>query len=50
VAGMQLPVARMLGRLGALDKLKETTRFASRLDAIRRAARIVEERRDSSAA
>jgi len=50
VAGMQLPVARMLGRLGALDKLKETTRFPSRLDAIRRAAQIVAERQESRAA
>ena len=41
VAGMQLPVARMLGRLGALDKLRETTRFTNRLEAIQDAARIV---------
>ncbi len=44
VAGMHMPVARMLGRLGALDRLRETTRFASRLEAIREAARIVRER------
>ena len=41
VAGMQMPVARMLGRLGALDKLRETTRFTNRLEAIQDAARIV---------
>jgi len=44
IAGMHLPVARMLGRLGALDRVRETTRFASRLEAIREAARIVRER------
>jgi len=31
----------MLGRLGALDKLRETTRFTNRLEAIQDAARIV---------
>lgn len=32
--GMQFNVARVLSRLGILDDLRETTRFASRLDAI----------------
>ena len=38
IAGMQLGVARVLSRLGALDEVRETTRFATRLDAIRAAA------------
>ncbi len=38
VAGMQLAVARVLGRLGALDSIRESTRFALRLEAIEAAA------------
>lgn len=37
IAGMQLGVARVLSRLGALDEVRETTRFAERIDAIRAA-------------
>lgn len=37
IVGMQFGVARVLGRLGALDEMRETTRFASRLEAIRAA-------------
>jgi SulP family sulfate permease len=37
IAGMQLGVARVLSRLGALDEVREATRFAQRIDAIRAA-------------
>jgi SulP family sulfate permease len=37
VVGMQLGVARILGQLGVLDEVRETTRFANRIDAIRAA-------------
>jgi SulP family sulfate permease len=37
VVGMQLGVARVLSRLGALDEVRDATRFASRIDAIRAA-------------
>jgi hypothetical protein len=36
---MQLGVARILGQLGVLDEVRETTRFANRIDAIRAAIR-----------
>jgi SulP family sulfate permease len=39
VVGMQLGVARILGQLGVLDEVRETTRFANRIDAIRAAIR-----------
>jgi sulfate permease, SulP family len=38
VVGMQLRVARVLSRLGALDRVRDATRFASRLEAIEAAA------------
>jgi sulfate permease, SulP family len=38
VVGMQLSVARVLSRLGALDSLRDSTRFANRMDAIEAAA------------
>jgi SulP family sulfate permease len=34
IAGMQLGVARVLSRLGALDEVRETTRFVTRIEAI----------------
>ncbi len=34
VVGMQFGVARVLGRLGALDGVREATRFSTRIDAI----------------
>lgn len=37
IVGMQLGVARVLSRLGVLDEVRETTRFAARLEAIRAA-------------
>jgi anti-anti-sigma regulatory factor len=37
IVGMQLGVARVLSRLGILDEVRETTRFATRLEAIRAA-------------
>ena len=37
VVGMQFGVARVLGRLGALDGIREATRFSTRIDAIRAA-------------
>ena len=39
IAGMQLGVARVLSRLGALDEVREATRFATRLEAIRAAVK-----------
>ena len=48
IVGMQLRVARVLGRLGALDRVREATRFASRMEAIDTAAALVAERRDAS--
>ena len=41
VVGMQFRVARLLGRIGALEGLREATRFASRLDAIEAAAGLI---------
>ena len=37
VVGMQFGVARVLGRLGALDGVREATRFSTRIEAIRAA-------------
>jgi hypothetical protein len=45
---MQLRVARVLGRLGALDRVREATRFASRIEAIEAGASLVAERREAS--
>lgn len=39
IVGMQLGVARVLGRMGVLDEVRATTRFASRIEAIRAAIR-----------
>jgi len=44
IIGMQIGVARLLIRLGSLDKVRETTRFATRLEALEAAAGIVAER------
>ena len=44
VVGMQFGVARVLGRLGALDRVREATRFSSRIDAIRAALKSLPER------
>lgn len=41
IVGMQFRVARLLGRLGALDNVRDTTRFATRLEAIEAAAAII---------
>ncbi len=41
IAGMQYVVARLLGQLGVLDKLRETTRFATRIEAIEEARRLL---------
>ncbi len=40
IVGLNLSVARVLGRLGALDEVKETARFVNRLDALRAAASV----------
>ena len=37
IVGMQFGVARVLGKLGALDGVREATRFSARIDAIRAA-------------
>jgi SulP family sulfate permease len=37
IVGMQFGVARVLGKLGALDGVREATRFSTRIDAIRAA-------------
>jgi SulP family sulfate permease len=38
IVGMTYPVARLLGRLGALNRVRESERFGSRSEAIRKAA------------
>ena len=38
VVGLSLPVARILGRLGVLDEIKTTARFATRSEALAAAA------------
>jgi SulP family sulfate permease len=43
ITGMTFTVARMLERLGALDEVRETERFASRNEAIHAAAKYLEE-------
>ncbi len=35
IVGLSAPVARLLGRMGILDRFKETTRFATRREALR---------------
>ena len=37
IVGMQFGVARVLGRLGVLDRVREATRFSTRIDALRAA-------------
>jgi SulP family sulfate permease len=37
IVGMQLHVARVLSKMGILDEVRETTRFATRLEAIQAA-------------
>lgn len=49
IIGMQLGVARVLGRLGSLDKVREATRFATRIEALEAAAAIVAERTAAAA-
>jgi len=44
VVGMQFGVARVLGRLGALDGVRETTRFSTRIDAINAALKLLPDR------
>ncbi|NQV87355.1 MAG: SulP family inorganic anion transporter [Woeseiaceae bacterium] len=44
IVGMQFGVARVLGRLGVLDGLRETMRFSTRIDAIGTAREILAER------
>jgi SulP family sulfate permease len=41
VVGMQFNVARVLGRIGALDDLRETMRFSTRIEAIEVARKIL---------
>ncbi|MGA8203766.1 MAG: SulP family inorganic anion transporter [Woeseiaceae bacterium] len=48
IVGMQLRVARVLVRLGALDRVRDATRFASRIEAIEAGAALVAERREAS--
>jgi len=47
VVGMHVAVARVLSKLGALDDVRETTRFASRREALEAAVVRVEERRSA---
>jgi len=44
VVGMQFGVARVLGRIGALDDLRETMRFSTRMEALKTARRILAKR------
>ena len=41
VVGMQFRDARVLGRIGALDDLREAMRFATRIEAIEAARQIL---------
>jgi MFS superfamily sulfate permease-like transporter len=50
VVGMHIGVARMLSRLGALDSVREATRFASRIEAIESAVAVVDSRAGASEA
>lgn len=44
VVGMQFGVARVLGRLGILDEVRDTVRFSARLPALDAAMRIISDR------
>lgn len=44
IVGMQYAVARILTRLGAIDPVRETTRFALRIEALEAAVEILAER------
>lgn len=48
IVGMQLRVARVLVRLGALDRVREATRYSSRIEALEAAAALVAGRRENS--
>lgn len=50
VVGMHLGVARMLSRLGALDSVREVTRFATRMEAIESAVTVIDGRAGTSEA
>jgi SulP family sulfate permease len=50
MVGLSLPVARLLGRLGVLDVVKETSRFHTRLDAVRGAIDALDETKSHPAA
>ncbi len=50
VVGMQFGVARVLSRLGALDQLREATRFSTRLEAIETARDILTRRSKAESA
>lgn len=45
VVGMQFSVARVLSHLGALDQVRDATRFATRIEAITAAVNVLAERR-----
>ncbi|MGB5354788.1 MAG: SulP family inorganic anion transporter [Woeseia sp.] len=49
IVGMQFGVARVLGKLGALDRVRDARRFSRRIDAIRAAGEIVARESDSLA-
>ena len=49
MVGLSAPVARLLGQMGVLDRFKETTRFPTRLEALKYAAEFVRDRDQSSA-
>jgi len=42
IVGMTYPVARLLGRLGALNRVRESERLATRAEAIEAAAHYLE--------
>lgn len=42
LAGLSAPVARLMSRMGVLDKLHDTDRFATRKEALEKAVKIVE--------
>lgn len=48
IAGLQFGVARVLGRLGALDGVREATRFSTKLEAIEAALQWLSDRKDSA--
>jgi len=48
IVGLTYPVARLMGRMGCLDQVRETARFESRPEAVRAAVQLLREREEES--